>query len=122
MKAALLLCAALSLAACGASNDCKFDFEDIVSPDATPWICQGQAGTSLSIVFNFDGTGTRSDGGPFQWQTTSCRSVFLDPTAPGGIAANLIELGGRINEIGRFTFVLGTETFLCGYGVPPPTS
>jgi len=119
LRAALVLGLGLAGACGGSSDDCTFELKrQAVTPDTTPWVCTGSSGEPLTIVFYFDGTGSWSVGGDFQWQSTSCRTVFLDPTQPNGVAANLTELGGDV-EVQRFTFTWNGEPFLCGFGAPP---
>ena len=111
-----LLLLALASLRCGSSNDCTFELKhQAVSPDGTPWVCTSRDGPPLDIVFQFDGTGTLSPGGDFEWTSTDCRSAFLRPTSPGGVAVNLTELGGDV-EVGRLTFMLNGATYLCGFG------
>ncbi|HZR80669.1 MAG TPA: hypothetical protein VFD92_06205 [Candidatus Binatia bacterium] len=107
---------ALAIAGCS-SSDCQFEFEeDAVTRDGTPWVCSAGSGRDLTIAFFADGTGTL-DGVPFTWEKTFCRNVDLDPSDSPDVIS-LSEVGGNV-EVGRLTFVLGGETFLCGYGVPP---
>jgi hypothetical protein len=102
---------------CG-SGGCKVDFDrDATTSSNTPWVCVGD-GADFTILFRPDGSGTWSLGGDFTWQVTACRTVLLEPTAAGA-ATQLSEVGGNV-EVGRLSFVLGGESVLCGFGVPPP--
>jgi hypothetical protein len=107
---------ALSAVRCGSGNDCKFELQDqAVSPDGTPWVCTAPDAPRIDIVFRFDGTGTSSLGGDFQWTSTNCRSAFLRPTSGEGVAVNLMQLGGDV-EVGRLVFELDGVHYLCGFG------
>jgi hypothetical protein len=115
---ALGVCLAMLVAACGSDEGCEFHFDvDAVSYDDIPWICASGTRLPLLVLFRPDGTGALDRLDEFTWQVTSCRSTRL--LLDDGRDLDLLEVGGNV-AVGRLTFVLEGDTFLCGYGVPPP--